>query len=431
VQKALEARLDLSRTKVASRITRLLSHPNAEIRAAALRQYIAHGTQSDVLDRSVEDASAAVRVTAFVGLARLGATDERRVTAELERVVAGNDPSALRALARSAGLLPARTWQAFSLRIADGPDAVAAALLSDAIAEAPDAAHLPVLIALLARREARAKARKALVTLGAPALGALARALEDPATPAAIRIHVPRTISRFHEPEAAAALQRAFAARPDDAVGFKILRALGRLRSDEPGLPIDREPLERAALRTIERAVAMLCWRRAVEIARRHLPGGDDACAELLSKVLAEESGRALERTFRVMHILRPNCAFHVMFVATKSGDPDVRARGREMLELLAPASLKRALRAVLDDAPTSTRLQRPMGFRLPPECLRALRLVRPRGKPSPSFEQEALATLTECLARVARHPNPLLRSLVARYARTLELTGTGAIHAQ
>ncbi|HEX6277786.1 MAG TPA: hypothetical protein VFZ53_32310, partial [Polyangiaceae bacterium] len=427
VLKALEANWNLTRSNVASAIARLLDHPNPEVRAAALRLDIAHGAEPDVLVRCAEDESNAVRVTAVVGLARLGGADESRVAAELARTAAGKDAFGLRALSRAAGLLPARKWQALLLRIADAPDARAAALLSMAFAEAPDAAHLPALIALLGRREARANARKALVLLGGPALGALSRALEDPETPAAIRIHLPRTICRFHAPEAAVALQRAFVARPDDAVGFKSLRALGRLRGDDPRLPIDRASLESAALRTIERAVAMTCWRRAVEIARQHLPGMNDACAELLSKALAEEAGRALERTFRVMHILEPTCGFHVVFVATRSGDPDVRARGREMLEHLAPATLKRALLALLDEAPTSARLQRPLGFRLPPECLRALRLVRPRGEPNASFEREALATLSDCLGHAARHPNPLLRSLAARHARRLDRRGPGA----
>ncbi|HEX6277082.1 MAG TPA: hypothetical protein VFZ53_28770, partial [Polyangiaceae bacterium] len=431
VLKALEANWSPKRSNVASAIARLLDHPSPEVRAAALRLGIAHGAERDVLDRCAEDQSNAVRVTAVVGLARLGGAGERRVAAELEGIAAGKDAFGLRALSRAAGLLPARKWQALLLRIADAPDARAAALLSVALAEAPDAAHLPALIALLGRREARANARKALVLLGAPALGALSRALEDPETPAAIRIHLPRTICRFHAPEAAVALQRAFVAQPDDAVGFKSLRALGRLRGDEPRLPIDRASLESAALRTIERAVAMTCWRRAVEIARQHLPRVNDACAELLSKALAEEAGRALERTFRVMHILEPKCGFHVVFVATRSGDPDVRARGREMLEHLAPATLKRALLALLEEAPTSARLQRPLGFRLPPECLQTLRLVRPRGEPSASFEREVLATLSDCLSHAARHPNPLLRSLAVRYARRLELRGPGAACAQ
>jgi hypothetical protein len=308
-----------------------------------------------------------------------------------------------------------------ALAIADRPDASAAALVAEAIAEAPEVPHLPALIALLARREARSAARRALVALGAPALDVLARSLEDRATPAAIRIHLPRTIGRFHDARAAAVLQRAFAERPDDAVGFKILRGLGRLRTEDPGVPIDRSSLESAALRTVERAVLATCWRRAVEIAREHLPAADGALAELLSKALAEETGRALERTFRVMHILEPGHAFQVMFAATRSDDPDVRARGRELIEHLAPLSLRRGLLALLDEAPVSTRLQRPLGFRLPADCLQALRLSRPHGAPTLAFQREVHDALSACMAAAARHPNPLVRTLAVRYRATLE----------
>ena len=429
VLRALEANLDFTR-RVSSAVIGLLDHPNADVRVAALRRSIADGPQAELLTRSADDLSAAVRVTALVGLIRLGAMQDDPAEAELRGIVAGDDVLALRALARATGLLPAREWAWVARCIADGPDAPSAALVAEAIAEAPDVAHIPALIALLARREARSAARRALVTLGAPALDALAQSLENHRTPATIRIHLPRTISRFHDERAAGILQRAFMERPDDAVGFKVLRGLGRLRSDNPRVAIDRASLEGAALRTVERAVVASCWRRVVEIAREHVPEADDALAELLSKALAEETGRALERTFRVMHILEPGQAFQVMFAATRSDDPDVRARGREMIQYLAPLSLRRALLALLDEGPVSIRLQRPLGFRLPSDCLHALRLSRPHGTASLAFQREVVDALTACMAAAARHPNPLLRTLAVRYSATLARSRHGATHA-
>jgi hypothetical protein len=191
--------------------------------------------------------------------------------------------------------------------------------------------------------------------------------------------------------------------------------------SQETLTRIDRATLQSAALRTVERAVVTTCWRRAVEIARAYVPTADDALAERLSKALTEETGRALERTFRVMHILEPGHAFQVIFAATRSDDPDVRARGREMIEHLAPPTLRRALLALLDEAPVSTRLLRPLGFRLPGECLQALRLSRPYGTSSLAFQRAALVTLEACLTAAAVDPNPSLRTLAVRYAATLE----------
>jgi hypothetical protein len=100
------------------------------------------------------------------------------------------------------------------------------------------------------------------------------------------------------------------------------------------------------------------------------------------------------------------------------------------MIEHLAPLSLKRALVALLDEAPVSTRLQRPLGFRLPGDCLQALRLSRPHGTPSLAFQREVLIALTACMAAAARHPNPLLRTLAVRYSSTLARSQHGASHA-
>jgi hypothetical protein len=422
LKKALSATLDPRRAGTRPAITRLLAHADVEVKAAALAWLIDDGVSRELLERSASDDSVAVRVTALVGLTRIAAEPEP-LSARLDTLLEGKDPAAMQALARVAHLLPPALLSRFGRRIAGSSDAEAPSLLADALSRAPAEAHVPTLIELLAVREARRSARIALVALGTPALEALMRALESTDTSTSIRLHLPRTIARFGSAQAMTALEVALWARPDQALGFKILRGLGRLRAEHPELPVNRDALQKDALSMTRHAVESACHRRAVNLSRRHLRGVDDACAELLATALAEEIDRALERVFRVMHILEPAGSFQVVFSAIRSRDQDIRAKGRDMLEHVAPPDLKRGLLALVEEAPTSLRLQRPLGFELAPHCLRALRLASPAGSHDLEFEREMTATLVECLRAEQRGESALIRNLADRYARTLPRT--------
>jgi ATP:ADP antiporter, AAA family len=420
VVQALEAHWDPERHGTGDAIARLASHENAEIRASALRWLIPNGVAPELLAELQRDSDAAVRATALVARARSNATAPEALL-ELERLLASGEAVGVRALARSLHLIPPSHGGRFALSIASGSDTRAIALAAEALAKAPGLAHLPAFVLFLAEPEARRSARSALVALGRPALDALGHALRSQALPAAVLLHVPRTIARFGTREAVVLLERALAAQPEEPIAFKLLRGLGRLRTDHPELPVDRDLLETDALRTLRVAVAATCWRRAVEVSRRGLDGSEGACAELLSSALSEEVDRSLERVFRVMHILEPGRSFRVVFAAIRSEDSDVRARGREMLQHVAPSKLRRALLALLDEGPLSVRLRRPLGFDLAAAHRRALCLARPRGSLDREFGREAIATLSDCLESAGREVKPLLRTLASTYARTLE----------
>jgi ATP:ADP antiporter, AAA family len=419
VLRALDADWDSKRPEVALALTSLLAHENPKIRASALRQLIPHGLSPECLASSRADSDTAVRVTALVALTRAETgPDAAQALLELGSLLSSGDPAGIHALSRALFLIPPAHAGRFALEIAERSDARAVALATEALAKAPDAAHIPALVLSLANREARRSARKALVLLDEPALAALGRALDDHALPRAVRLHVPRTIARFGRPEAVALLERALAARPEEPIAFKILRGLGRIRSEHPELPIDRDLLETDALQTLRVAVATACWRRAVDVSRQGLSGAEASSALLLLSALGEEIDRSLERVFRVMHSLEPTRSFRVVFEATRSEDLDVRARGRELLQYLAPPKLRRALLALLDEGPLSVRLGRSLGFPLTDAQRRALRLAR--GTPEPQLAREAAATLLDWLNATGHEVKPLLRALASTHVRAL-----------
>jgi hypothetical protein len=251
------------------------------------------------------------------------------------------------------------------------------AALAGALATAPEHAHVPVLIRLLADRDARRDARQALVAVGDRALDALERALEDESLSRAERRHLPRTISCFSGRRPAAILERFLAHESDEAIGFKLLRGLGRMRADDPETPVDSVLLERLARRTVERAVTLAYYRELAEVARRALPRVRTPASELLAAALADLGVRALERAFRLLHVLQPGEELEIVYDALQSGDREMRARGRELFEHVAPASVRGGILALLDDAPPSERLRGALAFYEPPGARALLELVR------------------------------------------------------
>jgi AAA family ATP:ADP antiporter len=302
-----------------------------------------------------------VRAAALATRARRGelTPDEERTV--LEGLASAGAP-ARAALARAVAALPPERSLFWLERLAQSGDPDVQAALADEVARAPRLAHVPILIPLLAAPAAREPARRALCALGAPALRALAEALADPATPRAVRRHLPRSISRFPCDAAAPLLVAALAASRDPHVRFKTLRGLGRLRADCPELALDPIPVRAAATRSLERVFTLLTWRLAVRVARADA-GGRGA---LLARLLEEKERRALENAFRALHILTPEVEYGALFAAVRSGDAHARAAACEVLEHAAPEPHRAGLLAAVVPASPEERLAAGLAFHTP-----------------------------------------------------------------
>jgi hypothetical protein len=306
-----------------------------------------------------EDASPEVRATAFTMLLSRsggggGAEAERLLAEALAVWPAGGRV----ALARAVGTLPVPLAAHLAARLLVDGDPLVRRALATALAEAPREAFLDRYTALLAHRESREAARRALVELGGTALAHCRARLDDPNTPQAVRLHLPRTISRFESEAAAGVLVEALAHATDTRVRYKILRGLGRMRTNDPSLPVDREALLRAAAAGLSRAVTMLLYAVAYErfVAAQGAPRARDPLAALLR----EKEHRALERVFRILHILEPGERFRSMFQGLASSDPHVQASSRELLEhVVADAALRAGILAMTEPLPAVQRLGR------------------------------------------------------------------------
>ena len=420
VLRSFELFSDSARTDVVGVSGRLLGHPDREIRAAALRLWASRQPSRELLERRMSDPSPAVRATALVGLTAGKFIAPDTAKRELERIVESGPDEARDAVALSLRLLPGDRflWLAEALAALTQPGLAAAVARS--IASSPEPAYVQLLIRLLAQREARADARLALLRLGPVALDALGTALNDASLPRTIRRHVPRTISKFAGPRAAAILVTALSAVEDDAVVFKILRGLGRMRGDHPELRIDAEPLEQLADASLRRAATLLFWRVVVQSAQG---GRASRSSELLMTLLSDQEEHALERLFRALHILDPKERFAMIHEGLKSRDPQIRAASAELLRHVAPAGLASALTMLVDRVSPRERLQAIAPHFDPPDRARweELILLSEAGDESAEVTRELAELENRCLAAMLEDRSEVLRS-IARYHVEVEL---------
>jgi hypothetical protein len=161
----------------------------------------------------------------------------------------------------------------------------------------------------------------------------LLAALDDPRVSLGVRRHLPRTLSRFRSPVAAAALVARLPREPDGTTEFKILRALGRMRADDPALAIDPQPVRSYVRRSLEDAGRYRRLARALAAHDRGAPGMD-----LLAELLVEKRRHAIERAFRALGILHPAADLRSVHDAITSGDDERRTAAREIVDEVLPA---------------------------------------------------------------------------------------------
>ena len=326
---------------------RLATVADEEVRTAAVRALSAVGGEAvQARLRSVlADPSPSVRATALVGLvggAGGGADVARDLRAELE---APTHHGRL-ALARAIRHNPGPAFDDIVRQLATAPEPEVQAEVAAIIAASPDPTYLPMLLPMLGDRMVRPAARAALVAIGRPALAMLDRALVDPALPRRIRIHVPRTVSRFATQAAADVLARHLERELDTAVGHKILRGLGRMVAENGRVRIDPELVERSLDASLRRAVVLLHWR--VTLLDGLAASPRTAAGPLLIELLREKEETAVERAFRLLGLRHPEEDVHAVYVGLRSDDPHVASSGREMIDLLVAGRRRGAILALV-----------------------------------------------------------------------------------
>jgi ATP/ADP translocase len=358
VMRAFEMFGKSKRADVQRLLGRLLRHEDAEIRAAALRTIATSKPDEQLLRSYFEDPSPAVRTTALVALVIAGYIDDAEADRALRKMVGGPCADTRISLARALRHLPPERFGWVARELADVHEVGLHAELARSLAIAPHIDQLPLLLRLLELRESRNEARRALVSLGDEALEYVGKALADEQLARELRLHLPRTISRFGSARAAEILQEVLATEGDERVVFKILRGLGRMRTVDPDTPIDAALVLRVAERTLQASITALYWRLAVGQVVAWKQEAMTPAAELLVAFLDEKRELAIARVFRLLHVIEPTQEFRIIHDALRGKDEKAKASSRELLENVVPSPLREGILAMVDDVQPRQKLK-------------------------------------------------------------------------
>lgn len=133
-------------------------------------------------------------------------------------------------------------------------------------------------------------------------------------------------------------------------IRFKILRALGRLRSNNPRLPIDHRAVSTSIDQNMKAAFRYMRWRHTLEQATQEVPPDLSDHHETLIGLLRDKQTHAVERLFRLMNLDANDEEFSRIYRGFRSRKREARAGSRELVENLVQASLRRPLLRLIDD---------------------------------------------------------------------------------
>ncbi|NUP09842.1 MAG: MFS transporter [Polyangiaceae bacterium] len=407
---------------------RLLGHPEAGVRAEAVRALAAAGRR-EAAEMALDDSDPKVRAYAafFLAVEAPDPHTDARIVAMIGDTT--SEGSQLRrALLDVIGEHGDDRWSDVVVDVVHrepgrrplGPSA------ASAIQRTRTTSLASYVVEHLAIREGRSQYRTALVSLGTAGFDALRDAFADPSVPERLQRQLPRAVAAFGTQEAVDLLSERLDAETSDSLRYRILRALGRLSTDARNgvvgrLKFDRKRFERHAelqlteyLRLFELTLAIerkvppspvadsaprpASPERASSYPRAE---GDSPVADVLVGLLRDRIATELEISFRFLQLAHRNEDIESVHYAVVRGDKRARATALEFLDLLTidEALVRSLLRVVVDELDPQERVR--------------------RSKEIIETERAALAPIghDEAVKRLIRNDDPLLAALAAAYA--------------
>jgi ATP:ADP antiporter, AAA family len=311
---------------------RLLNHPNASVRIAAVRA-LALAEAEAPLQRAAQHVDPQVQARAALYLAQHEGP-ALRLNPRVKQALAAQGPDGVvlrLALIEAMGAHPSEESPALLLELARDSRLTSAA--TAALAVSADARAIGFLIERLAAREDRAAAQAGLVRLGAPAFQALVARLEDPETPARLSLHLPLTIAEFRSPEAVQVLLAVLSSdKHSGFVRYKALRGLQQLALGTT-LPIPQKSIVAELVRNAREY--LLLFSLSLPLRREPEASGRTSLSLVLG-LLQDKLVQARDRLQRLVQIAQRTDDVPGVFAALESPDRHERARAAEYLDALA-----------------------------------------------------------------------------------------------
>lgn len=189
---------------------------------------------------------------------------------------------------------------------------------------------------LLAWDAVASRAVQALIPFALREPARLTRYLLDPGEDFAVRRRLVRVLAEGNGPEVREALLRALE-DPRFEVRYRAGRALARVLTREPGLPVDRERVIEAVLREV--AVERGVWEG------RHLIDQlDDDWSPIEAEVVRDRATRSLEHVFTLLALILPAETLRLAYHGLHTGDGHLRGTALEYLESVLPERVREKL---------------------------------------------------------------------------------------
>lgn len=421
-------------------IERLLTDPDAHVRAAATRA-LATLTRRDLCQQMIDhlsDPDVRIRSAAVSYLATRTEPEARlRADTCFGELLADGDPSVRLEAARALGEIEDPHYQAGLVRLLYDADPRVAKTAVEAVCRRVDAGtrnplYVPILISRLHDRRLKHEARNALVAYGQTVIPALQHFMDDDQEEIWVRRALPKTISRIGGRAALTALTESLSA-PDRFLRRKVIEALGSLRAQDRLLCPHRASIEAQLL--IE-CRGYLRARIDLDQLRESSPNGGNGRAHgplgsrprephLLEKLLVDRMDDHTDNLFRLLGLIHPQRDIRATYQSLQSERPDRRAHALEYLDNLLLGEVREAVFAMIDDLPVRERLR--LARKLfdltpssPSDTLRRLATFRTPGDADAAWVTAAalhyihdleLAHLYPVIRRAAeRDPEPLVQ---------------------
>ena len=266
------------------------------------------------------------------------------------------------AAARLAARLPAAESGTFLRRLFLDPRPEVAA---GAVVAAGRAAHTGLvseILPMLTRRDLRAAARQALLSIGTKITPDLAVVLGDEDQEVALRCEIPWIFSRLADARAAGALMENINAGAFH-VKYQVVKALSRMHARNPELP-GNNPLI-----TVHVIAQTLAYYEELALIQALDTGEHGDGRNLAARALQERLDGQLEVIFRLLGLGYPQKDIYYAYSALKDSRPGKRIPAIEFLDNLLKKDVKLLLLPLLEEKMPERILARaahPFGVRVP-----------------------------------------------------------------
>ena len=258
---------------------------------------------------------------------------------------AGSDSTTRATAARLIGFAPSEdsTRSALSRFLRDNNgEVIRAALLS--AANVKPTQEVPIILAALGDRRQRRAARGALAAFGEPILDELNDSLRKPSVDLVARRALPRVMSTVGGPKAARLLL-AQLNQPDRDLRHRVLRALIRIRENQPEVRFDHQ-------KTSELVVEELRRYYSENLLLSGIPSnGLGPGARFLQRALQERLKERVDSIFRLLELVYPQREISDAYYGTLSGSPELRSNAIEFLDSRLGNPVRQILLPVLEDS--------------------------------------------------------------------------------